>query len=206
MDLDDVWKVPANAPSAEEREAFVSHALAQLRRQRRRRIARLAWTGTTLAAVTAAAAYQWVAQPSGVSWALSLLLAAQWGVFLYWLWPRRRVGAVPAVAGAPIRESLERLFRDADKDRKGQMAVLALFAVATPLMALALLHLIRVGKMAPREAVSAAILAALVLALGAGAALARLRWRILPRHRRLAELLRQYDEVRSEEPTGDGVL
>jgi hypothetical protein len=194
MNLNEVWNSSGNAPAAAEADALARQALDTIRRARRRQIAFLVWTATALSAVTGGAVYAWAARGAagGAGWAVGLMLAAQWAAFVHFL-RRTLAGGRPPLAGdTSIRESLEALRRKADDDRRGLMVVLALYAVFAPLMAAALLHLREAGKMAPHEALSAAVLGAAVIVIGAAVVSVRLFRIVLPRRRRLEALLEQY--------------
>jgi len=192
MNLDAVWNSPGNSPTSMERDAVVGHARDTIRGLQRRRAAFLAWTLTALSAVTAWATYVWAARVSGGGWPLHALLAAQWAVFFYLLRQMLRTRRWPLAGDATIRESLEALRREADNERRRCIAVLTLFAVAVPLMAAAILHLLQAGKMAADEALSAGVLFASIAVIAVTVILVRLYRIVLPRRRRADALLRQY--------------
>jgi hypothetical protein len=194
MNVNDVWNSSRNAPTSMERDALVQHARQTIRRLQRRRVVFLTWTGSALLAVTALAVYVWStgrADATG-AWALSLTLVAQWIAFLHGVRQTLGTAGKPVAPEASIRESLETLRREAENERRGQVAVLVLFAVAAPLMAAAILHLRQIGKMGPSEALSAGALFAGVCAISVTVILVRLFRSILPRRRRLSALLQQY--------------
>jgi hypothetical protein len=126
------------------------------------------------------------------TWPLHLvLLVAQWSVLV--LFARHAQAARRALpVGATVRESLERLWQEAESSRRGQLAMLALFAVAAPLLLAMIAGLRASGKMAPHEAMSAGALFAGVLVAGCTAVLVRRYGSVLPRHRHLSTLLEQY--------------
>jgi hypothetical protein len=193
MDLSSVWNSPRNTPSSVEREQFVRETTNRLRRARRRQLAFLVWTGSVLALMTAGAVYGWIWRPAETrgAWPLFAVLAAQWCVFLHWLRDTAG-GRKGSAAEAGVRESLEALARETERERRGQIAVLGLFAVVAPLVVSAILYLGEVGKMAPHEALSAGALFSAVILVAITVIMARLFRIVLPRRRRLALLLEQY--------------
>ena len=193
MNIEDVWNSPGNEPSAVERDVMVAQAREELRRIQRRRVAFVVRTAIALTAVTGLAAYLWATRPAEIAaaWPLHLLLLAQWSVLVLFLREMLSGGRVLRVE-ASIRESLERLWREAENSRRGQLVVLALFAAAAPLILAAIVQLRESGKMAPHEARSAGILFGAVLAVSTTVILVRRYLIVLPRHRRLSALLQQY--------------
>jgi hypothetical protein len=123
-----------------------------------------------------------------------VLIAAQWGVFALVLRQWLRTRAATRVLEGTVQASLERLWSEVEHERKRQLAVLGLFAVAVPALAATLLQLRDVGKMAAHEMASAATLFALIAAGNLVFILVRRYGFVLPRRRRLEELLRQYRE------------
>jgi hypothetical protein len=193
MTIDDVWKSPGNTPSPAARDAVLAQTRAQLRRIQRRRVAFVAWTAVTLLAASGLVTYVWATRPDDLAGAAPMLalLLAQWAAFALFLRDLRSGGRVMG-ADASIRESLERLWQEGDQSRRRQLTVLALYAAAVPLVAMAILQLRDAGKMAPGEALSATLAFGAVITVGTSAILVRRYWRILPRQRRLSALLEQY--------------
>lgn len=194
MDLSSVWNSARNTPSSVEREQFVRETTKRLRRARRRQLAFLVWTGSVLALMTAGAVYGWIWRPAETrrAWPLFTVLAAQWCVFLHWLRDIASGGRKGSAAATGVRESLEALSRETERERRGQIGVLGLFALVAPLVATAIRHLSDSGKMAPHEARSAGALFAAVILVAIIVIMARLFRIVLPRRRRLAVLLEQY--------------
>lgn len=193
MNIDEVWGSLRNAPSAEDQAALVARTHEELRRAQRRRTVFVAWTAFALTLTTGVVAYAWLTRTAEIkgAWPLLLLLLAQWAVFARFV-REMLSGARALPVEASIRASLERLWRETENSRRGQLIVLALFAVATPLTFAMIVQLRESGKMAPHEAVSAGLLFALVAATSTIAILVRRYWIVLPRHRRLFALLQQY--------------
>jgi hypothetical protein len=194
MKLDDVWNSPANAPTPGEGAAAVRLARDTIRVLQRRRAAFLAWTGAVLAATTGLGVYAWLSDAADGTLAASLLLAAQWAVVFYLLRQYLHTRRAALEAGGTVRASLEALAREAESERRRQLVVLALFAGAAPLLAGALVELRRSGRMAPDEAVSAALVLAALVATSAAAVAVRLARVTQPRCRRLRALVEQYRE------------
>lgn len=194
MDLGSVWNSPGNTPTTLEREHFVRETTNRLRRARWRRLAFLIWTGSVLSLITAWVAYRCLWRPAEIrgTWPLFAVLAAQWCVFLHWLRDTAALGRKRPLHGPGVRESLEALSRETERERRGQIAVLVLFAVVAPLMAIAIRHLGGAGKMAPHEALSVGVLFAAVVLVAVTVILTRLFRVVLPRRRRLEALLDQY--------------
>jgi hypothetical protein len=187
MTIEDVWNSPGNTPTAQATTLLVRDSFERLRRRRRRDRALLAWLAVVLPTLTAGVLYG----PVQGGWTLPLILASQWGVFLYWLRQALR-SSRSGLPAATIRESLETLLRETEAERRKTIAVLALYAVVVPLLGVSLMHLRDSGLMAPHEAVSAGAVFAGVLGLGLAVILARLFGSVVPRQRRLAALVAQY--------------
>lgn len=196
MNLAEIWTSPLNAPGPLVADRLVRETLDSVRRLQRRRTAFLVWTAAALSSLTAGGVYLALTRPAELGGlpVLALLIAAQWGVFALvlrqWLSARRAT----RLPGATVHASLERLWTEVENERKRQLAVLGLFAVAVPVVALAILHFREVGKMAPHEAASAALLFTLLVTGNLAVILVRRYAFVLPRRRRLEELLRQYRE------------
>jgi hypothetical protein len=194
MTIDDVWNSSSNTLPLSAQHAVLADTRAELLRIQRRRKTFVMSTGTALIAISGFIAYAMATSPSGhvagAAPALVLLLAQWWAFALF---ARDMLaGGRPAAADVSIRESLERLWREADTSRRRQLTVLGLYAVAVPLVSTALVELRHAGKMAPHEAMSAAVLFAAVITVGTTFILVSRYSRVLPRRRRLAELLAQY--------------
>jgi hypothetical protein len=188
MSIEEVWSSAGNTPGTDATAAFVRDALERLRRQRRRRIALVAWTGLVLGAFTVLAVHSGA---GGGGWDLRLILAAQWAVVLYWV--RQLLQSSPAGrTPSSIRASVETLLREARAERRGTLVLIALFAVVVPLLLVALSGLRDSGRMAPHEAASAAAVFAVVLGLGFLRILHRLFGTLGPRLRQLEALAAQY--------------
>ena len=188
MSLEEVWNSPGNTPGAAAAADFVSDAFERLRRYRRRRIALVVWTGVVLGGFTVLA---FRSRADGGGWAPGLILAAQWTVLFYWI--RQLFRSSPSGRTPPsIRAGVETLLRETEAERRGNVALLALFAVVVPLLWLALRGLQEAGKMAPHEAASAGAVFAVVLGMGLVRILYRLFGTVLPRRRRLEALAAQY--------------
>jgi hypothetical protein len=187
MSLEEVWNSPGNTPGAAASSAFVRDAFDRLRRYRRRRIALVVWTAVVLGGFTVLA----VRSRAEGGWGLGLILAAQWMVLLYWvrqLLHSSQAGRTPS----SIRAGVATLLRETEGERRGNVALLVLFAVVAPLLWVALRGLQEAGKMAPHEAASAGAVFAVVLGLGLARILYRLFGTVLPRQRRLETLAAEY--------------
>jgi hypothetical protein len=192
MDLHDLWTSPWNTPAPPERERLVRQAFDSLRQAQRRRTRFLVVTAGLLLASTALVGSALLAPGTEAPALPTLLLAAQWGVFALVLrqwWRARTASAAPA---ATILESLQGLWAECESSRRRQLAVAGLFALAVPVLAVALVQLRQAGTMAPHEAASAAVLFAVIIAFNLGAILVRRYRVVLPQRRRLEELLREY--------------
>jgi hypothetical protein len=196
MNLDEIWTSPLNAPGPLAGDRLVREALETVHRAQARRTAFLVWTAAALSAVTVGSGYLALARPADVGGmpALAVLVAAQWGVFALVLRQWLRTRTATRLPGATVQASLERLWNEVENERKRQLAVLGLFAVAVPALAASLFHLRDVGQMATHEAASAAVLFLLIVAGNLVAILVRRYTSVLPRRRRLEELLHQYQE------------
>jgi hypothetical protein len=194
MTIDNVWKSSSNTLPPVAQHAVLAETRAELRRIQRRRTTFVVSTGTALVAISGAIAYAVATWSSGSMAGAApalLLLLAQWWAFALFVRDMLAGGRATS-ADATIRESLERLWREADTSRRRQLTVLCLYAVAVPLISAALVEMRHAGKMAPHEALSAAILFGAVITVGTTVILVNRYARILPRRRRLAELLAQY--------------
>jgi hypothetical protein len=192
MDLYDLWTSPWNTPAPPERERLVRQAFDALRHAQRRRTRFLVVTAGLLLASTALVGGGLLAPGTDAPALPTLLLAAQWGVFALVLRQWRRARTASAAPAATIRESLQGLWAECESSRRRQLAVVGLFALAAPVLAVALVQLRQAGKMAPHEAASAAVLFAVIIAFNLGAILVRRYRVVLPQRRRLEELLREY--------------
>jgi hypothetical protein len=129
---------------------------------------------------------------------LYLMLASQWLLILYWLRQLRTGEQVLTGEGDSVHGSLQRLLDEVDAERRSQLGVVVLFTVFTPLLALALRQLIASGKMSPDQALSGGLVFLGITAASVGTILWRLRYRILPRRRRLQALLGQFADDHSD--------
>lgn len=195
MTLDDLWNSPGNTPTMVERDSLVSQTMLRVARERRRRKGMTAFTTALLLLASAPAIAYRVTHPEGFgsSSILYLMLASQWLLLLYWVRQLRRGSGDVAGADGSIQDSLRRLLREVDAERRSQWGVVLLYAVFTPLLAVAIGQLIAAGKMAPDEALSGALIFLVIAVVALGSILWRLYRRVLPRRRRLQALLAQFE-------------
>lgn len=197
MTLDELWNSPANAPGPIEREAFVAQTLLRVARERRQRKGMLLFSGILLLLSTVPAVYTRVTDPEALrsSASLYLMLASQWLLILYWARQLRQGGRMTAGEGDTIQDSLARLLWEVEAERRSQLGVVVLFAVFAPLLALAIRQLVASDKMTPDQAMSGGLVFLGIATVSVGTILWRLKYRVLPRRRRLQALLAQFGEA-----------
>lgn len=200
MTLDELWQSPINAPTSLEREAFVAQTLARVALERRKRWGMLLFSGSLLVLTTFPALYARFTRPAEFRsmGSLYLMLASQWLLILYWARQLRQGARVRPGEDASVRGSLQRLLDEVDAERRSQLGVVVLFAVFAPLLALAIRQLVAGGKMTPDQALSGGLVFLGITTVSVGSILWRLRYRVLPRRRRLLALLRQFADDRRD--------
>jgi hypothetical protein len=188
-----LWAAPENGVSAERVRQYAAGAVAQLNRERRRRMGLLIYRSVLVAVSTGFAAWVWLSRGVGVEevWPVALLLAAQW-VAAGLLWRALGRGPAAVAAEAPIRVTLESLRDQAARRCRELQTVLGLFLVAAPLLSFVVYQLQENGKMRPHEAASASVFFGAILLGVGGFVLFDLFGRKLPEKRHLESLLREY--------------
>lgn len=191
--IDRLWRSAANEPSAETRAALISEVRATLARRRTRLTALLALAGVVLCLPLALMGLS-LLTGEGVDlrgeWALAPLTLIPL-VALVLIAARR-----PRASGEPtLRDAVRALAADNAAARARSLGIGAAMLIFASFLFAALNQLVDTGKMAPDEMSSAMIVLFGALALSACWIVATYVLRLRPDARRLAELLRQYEQA-----------
>jgi cell division protein FtsW (lipid II flippase) len=200
MKLDDYrsdWR--ANGANARGDAEEVKHVINSMMRSHRRRRVVL-----TICAVNTAIVFLFIATMlvRGVSsWteilpalAAQTILAAALGWLIRRHQQRRRALELDA---SPIREAAETGLRSVNGEIRDARLLLALACVVTPLFAMAVYQLISSGKMDARAAFSFATLYGAVLAVNAVVMWGRHRRTLIPRRKRMTQILASLREEKA---------
>jgi hypothetical protein len=205
-ELQELWNSGGNQPTAEHRDRLMRQFATRLRRRRRHELAWLVWTFFVLTLLTGFASWQIFGTDKvnvAGEWALVPLLVIPW-VFAVVFLKRSLRGALPGHGcDATICESLANAMAANNAQRSKLKIVAVMYVIFLPVLAFSIWQLHSVGKVSSRELMSMATFFGAVLALSAGAVLARYRFGLVPEREKLKALLSQCDQMSAIQPLND---
>ena len=195
-EMQSAWNSPRNNLAADEQQRLARQFARQMIRRRRFQtlwlVNTFVWL-TPITVLTVRAIAMGKTTPTQ-EWGLFPLLLVPWGFAVHCL--RRHFKPVAPISDGEVAvvDSLRASLASNREARSKLKLVGALYAIMTPLLALAMHQLHVVGKMAPRELASMGVLFGGVLAIGGAALAVRYFGGLLPQRKQLEELLRCSDQ------------